>query len=160
MNISRSRIAHLNFWIVLTVLLALAIGCSTPLLPQAPGQQDAPPTPEADTEDVSGEISSDDLPSREPSECPDLDSQLFQITQSSNPIEAAERLGLRIKENKIQVLLILEGEDTNFLKDFEAEIGTQAGEKVQAFVPIDRLCELANADEVLAIRLPAQAAPQ
>jgi hypothetical protein len=93
-------------------------------------------------------------------ECPDLESTLFQVTQATDPLRLAEQLQLKVKGDKIQVLLILEGEDTSFLQNFGVEIGTQNGSQVQAFVPINKLCDLANTDEVLAIRLPARAMPQ
>jgi hypothetical protein len=99
------------------------------------------------------------IPTREPSECPALDSQLYQLTKADNPLLLAEQLGFRTKDGKLHVLLVLTSEETAFLIDFGAELGTQSGNQVQAFVPIDQLCDLANTDSVLAIRPPAQAVP-
>ncbi|HXV43453.1 MAG TPA: hypothetical protein VEC96_10340 [Anaerolineae bacterium] len=86
--------------------------------------------------------------------CPDLDSRLWQLTQAAAPLEMAQQWQLRVKDDKIQVLLILADEDTNFLKNFEVELGTQSGTKIQVFVPVHQLCALANTPEVMAIRPP------
>lgn len=79
------------------------------------------------------------------------------MTQANDPALVAEHLGLRTKERKVQVLLLLASEETSFLQDFGAEVGTQVGNEVQAFMPIDQLCQLANHDTVLAVRPAAQA---
>lgn len=146
-----------------TVLfLPLMTACNAPGFP--PAAQDAPPTPAFDTVegdlDLDTEVSPDTIPSRQASECPDLDSTLFQLTQVSNPTALAEQLGFRVTDGKVQVLLVLASEDTEFLRDWGVEPGTQSGTQVQAFVPIGQLCDLANTDEVLAIRPSAQAVPQ
>jgi hypothetical protein len=46
------------------------------------------------------------------------------------------------------------------LQDFDAQLGSQSGSQVQAFVAPNRICDLANRNEVLRIQLPALAAPQ
>jgi hypothetical protein len=90
------------------------------------------------------------------SECPGLESTLLQLIQAPDPLNLAHQLQLNTKADKLQVMLILAHEETGFLQNFEAEVSSQLGERVQAFVPIDRLCELARADEVMAIRLPTR----
>ena len=60
----------------------------------------------------------------------------------------------------MQVLLVLVSEDTRFLHDFRVDVDMQSGVQVQAYVPIERLCDLANTGDVLAIRLPALVVPQ
>lgn len=141
------------------VLLLLMMSACAPTAGPVPEQES--PTREFDT--VEGEIDDEippgTIPSRKPSECPDLDSQLYQLTQADDPVLMAEQLGFRVKDDKLQVLLILTSEDTTFLHEFGVELGTQSGKQVQAFVPFDQLCELANVDQVLAIRPPAQAIP-
>ncbi len=92
-------------------------------------------------------------------ECPALDSQLFQLTQEQDAAQLAAQLGFRVIENKVQVLLVLKSEDLAFLTDFGADVGTQSGNQVQAFVPFDQLCALSKNDFVLAVRSPAQAIP-
>jgi hypothetical protein len=93
-------------------------------------------------------------------DCPKLAHQLYQITQAPDPITLAQQTGLRVKETKLQVLLIVNRADVQFAPIFGVEVGSRSGTQVQAFVPIDQLCALANTDEVVAIRLPAQAMPE
>src|SRR5262245_5964706 len=53
-------------------------------------------------------------PNKTQAACPDLDSRLRQLTQAAAPLELAQQWQLRVKDDKIQVLLILANEDTNF----------------------------------------------
>lgn len=92
--------------------------------------------------------------------CPGLDSQLFQLTQAADPLKLAEQWQLKVKGDKVQVLLLLAGDDITFLQNFEVEPGTSAGTKIQVFAPIARLCDLANMPQVLAIRPPNRAFSQ
>ena len=141
-----------------TLFLFLMAGCSPPAV--APLEQDAPATPALDTleeDKIDQGISPDKLPADKASECPDLDSQLRQLIQAPDPLALARQLGLKVQDDKVQVLLTLADEDTKFLQEFGIEPGTQSGVQVQAFVPVDQLCDLANTAEVLAIRPSAQA---
>lgn len=119
--------------------------------------------PSAGTDPAQGqfatEIQPEMIPSREARECPALDSQLYQLTLADDPLRLADQLGLRIKDEKVQVLVILAGQETGFLQDYGAELGTQSGSQIQVFIPFDQLCELAKDDAVIAIRAPAQAFP-
>lgn len=93
--------------------------------------------------------------------CEGLDSALSQIVASPDPVAQAAQMLVQVKEgNKIQVALVLSGPDTTFLSAYDVEVGSQSGNNVQAFVPIARLCDLANTEQVLAINLPAQAITQ
>lgn len=150
----------LGLWVVLVALLALMSACQAQSEPAV--GQNVPPTPEFDTTQLGPDdmqVSPGDLQPQQ-SDCPDLESQLFQLTQASDPLELAAQLQLKVKGDKILVLLVLDSERTAFLQDFGVEIDRQSGNEVQAFVPINKLCDLANTDEVLAIRLPAQAISQ
>ena len=149
-----------NLLAATVLFLPLMTACNTPGIP--PAAQNAPPTPVFDTVegDLDTEVSPDTIPSREPAECPDLDSTLFQLTRVSDPMWLAEQLGFRVTDGKVQVLLVLASEDTEFLRDWGVEPGTQSGTQVQAFVRVDQLCDLANTDAVLAIRPAAQAVLQ
>jgi hypothetical protein len=173
MNILGPPIVRLcSLWIALGALLALMVACGaqpasvsptgSQRAPEQGLEQNAPSTPEFDVVQIEpdAQVSPGDLEAREQSDCPDLDSVLFQITQAPDPLDLAEQLGLTVREDRVQVLLILDCEDAGFLRNFEVEIGTQVGTQVQAFVPVDQLCDLANTSEVLAIRLSAQAVPQ
>ena len=103
-------------------------------------------------EDFETKIDPENLPSREPNLCPNLDSQLYQLTKSEDPTSLAGQMGLKVRDEKVQVLFVLKNEDTDFLLDYDVELGTQSGNQVQGYVSVDLLCELANEDEVLAIR--------
>lgn len=109
---------------------------------QAPPTSEASPTLEA--------------AAPQPTDCSGLDSRLFQLTQAAEPLKLADQWQLKLKDGKVQVLLILADEDVTFLQNFDVEPGTQAGEKIQVFAPIPELCGLANSPQVLAIRLPTQ----
>lgn len=93
-------------------------------------------------------------------QCKELQGPLHQIIQSKDPVQDAQALGLRIRENLIQVTLVLDGPDTAFLEQEGVEVGKQAGQEIQAFVPIPRLCRLAADERVLAIRPVSQAETQ
>ena len=155
-------------WLAVAALVVLSPACSPaskPATEPAPKQepaggllQDAPPTQELEVVDVN----SDQMPPLDPTkwtakDCPNLQSQLQQVIQSSNPVETAKLLGLRVQEDRVLVLVVLKDEDARFLEDFDIEPGKLSGTQVQAFVPFSRLCELANTDNVIAIRLPDQA---
>jgi len=152
----------------LFAILVLASACGSQSAPSAPSQQQTsaqpagkavPPTPALTAVAIGAgaQTAPTDLQPRKPETCPDLESALFQIAQAPDPLSQAKQLRLQIKGDKIQVLLILEREDTSVPQNFEIEIGTRSGTQVQAFVPISQLCDLANTKEVVAIRLPAQA---
>ena len=173
LNISKFRVMRMpGLWVAFVTLLALTTACATwpgASSPTASGQtpeqvleQNMTPTPEFDAVEIrpEGQVLPGSPKSIKQNECPDLESMLFQIAQAPDPLTLAQQLQLKVKEDKIQVVLILDSEDTSFLQNFEVEIGTQMGTQVQAFVPINQLCALANTAEVLAVRLPAQAVPQ
>lgn len=145
--------------LVLALFLALMSAC-------APTEDSIPAglnISTADFETTSGPIDQNINPESSPggklNECPALDSLLLQLVNMDDASDMAAKLGYQVKENKIQVLLILESEDLAFLSDFDAEIGSQTGKQVQAFVGFDQLCPLARHDAVLAVRPVAQASP-
>lgn len=119
------------------------------------------PTFESSTgeEGVDLEVSPPPTRERTPSECPALTNQLFQLTLADDPAGQAEQLGYRVMDGKLQVLILLAGEDTTFLDEYQAETGTKSGDQVQAFVPFDQLCPLAKNEGVIAVRPAAQAIP-
>jgi hypothetical protein len=124
---------------------------SQPSLPPSPQTEQSPPpttTP--------AKAATIQPVSPKQADCPNLDSQLFQLTQATAPLDLAQERQFRVKGDKIQVLLILADTDITFLQNFEVEPGTQMGAKIQVFAPIDQLCNLANTPQVLAIRPPAR----
>lgn len=144
------------FLLLSSFILLTLTACSqlTALEPKNPIQQ----TPvKIETEKFIPKSSPISIPLNKQTTCKGLDSQLFQITQSSDPLIDAESKGLRIVEGKVLVLFVLSSSETAFLLDYGVELGSQSGNQVQALAPIERLCELANLDEVQAIRIPSKA---
>jgi len=172
-----------NLSTVLVSLLVLTSGCSSapsstdttapsplpeaanataPQTPESVAAQHVPPkTPLASIQLPAEAQPAPQVPtSSKQQDCPKLEHQLYQITQAPDPIKLAQQIGLRVKQAKIQVLLIVNRADAQFAPTFDVEVGSRSGTQVQAFVPIDQLCALANTQEVVAIRLPAQAMPE
>lgn len=137
------------------LLLSLTACAQTPKPePLRPG----PAVPfEISTEPVDNRLDPSSIPSRKDSPCPGLDNQLYDLTQSKDPLAQAEQAGLTIKDGKVQVLFVLVSEDTGFLLDYEVEPGSQSGNQVQGFASLDKLCELSNLEAVLSIQVPAKA---
>lgn len=109
-------------------------------------------------EDINYEFK-ETLPRQEDQECPQLDSQLYQLTKSESPITMAEELGFKVRDNKIQVLLLLVDEETALPKGFNFDVGTRRGAQVNVYAPINELCELANNDAIIAIYPPETTTP-
>jgi hypothetical protein len=88
--------------------------------------------------------------------CPGLDSALYQLTQAEDPLKTAQELDMNIQEDRLQVVLVLEDEDTALPEGFDLEAGTRVGNEVQVFAPVNQLCDLAAAEGVMAVNRPAQ----
>jgi hypothetical protein len=158
----------------LRMLIALLVwvastGCAAAAEPQGSdlGQanfalgQEAPPTGTLEVIQVDLNAIEIDLQNRRAAEsCEKLQSLLLQVVESEDPVQTAQALGLRVRENEVQVSLVLDGSDTAFLERAGIDVGTQAGPEIQAFVPISKLCELTTHKNVLAIRPVSQAETQ
>ncbi len=157
-----ARFFPIAMLVCLAALVGACVAAPAPISQPDAVQQNAPPTPEFSTT----EIPADKLTAPEvvapagQDDCPGLDSTLAQVAASPDPLEQARQSLLTVKDGKIQVVLLLSGEDTSFLQNYDVAIGTQTGSQVQAFVPPGRLCDLAKTDEVLTISPAAQAIPQ
>ena len=88
--------------------------------------------------------------------CPQLDSILYELYMMKDPVPTAEQRGFRLKDGKVFVLLVLADEETQIPEGFDLDVGTRSGDQVQVFVPFTQLCDLANTDEVIAIRQPME----
>jgi hypothetical protein len=117
------------------------------------------PLPDLETAEVDGSLDIESMPERKPAACPELDSALYQLSQDDNPMQVAEQLQISTKDDKIQVMLVLADAETEIPVDFGVEAGTQVENEVQAFVPVDQLCDLANTDAIIGIRMALQAMP-
>ena len=137
------------------LLLSLAACVQSPVAEPARPEQPGPVS--ISTATVDHLQNPAEVPYREDNPCPRLDGQLYQLTQSADPISGAKNLGLVYKDGKVQVLFALVDAHVSFLTAFDVELGTQLGNQVQAFVAIERLCELSNHPSVLAIQPPPRA---
>ena len=158
LEIFRGSIIMSNFSLILLSLVAvfLLAACTSesPIVPGGIDYGNNQPTEgfEIVNDDFETTIDPENLPSREANPCPSLDSQLYQLTQSEDPLSMASQMGLKVNDDKVQVLFVLANEDIEFLEDYEVELGTQSGSQVQGYAPIDRLCEIAKIETVLTIR--------
>jgi hypothetical protein len=156
-----------TLWALLALLAWLVTaGCATTAQPieSEPGQgetgvsQDAPPTGTAALIKVDLNAIEPDPKDRAAAEfCPDLRGSLLQVVESARPAQRAQALGLIVRQDQVQVMLVLDGTDSAFLSQAGIEIGKQKDEQVQAYVPLDKLCELAAHKRVLAIYPASQA---
>jgi len=132
MTISKTKLVA---GLILAVLaVGSLIGACAPPAETSPSGERGKPTQDLVTLDVEQDKldASGVIPTRAPKVCPDLDSLLYQVIQSPDPQSLAEQLQLKTKEDKIQVLLVLQDEDTRFLLDYEVEVSKQSGSRVQA----------------------------
>jgi hypothetical protein len=95
-------------------------------------------------------------PHPRPSECPHLESGLYDLAVAQNPVELAKATGLFYEDGKTRVVVELATPETDisFLAKYDAQIETQAGSLVQALVPLAELCNLSNDPQVLFVRKP------
>lgn len=92
--------------------------------------------------------------------CPNMDSQLNQLIRSEDPLEAAQAIGLTVKDGKLEVMLTLASEDASIPAGFDVEVSIRSGVQAQVFAQIDQLCDLSNTDEVVYIRVPEYGVPE
>jgi hypothetical protein len=149
-NIDRVGLGAL---LALLVLVA-STGCATS--GQAPGQvgvdQDAPPTGTAEVITVDLNAVEPEPKSRAAAElCQDLHGPLLQVVEAQDPVQEAQALGLTVREDQVQVVLVLNEKGVDFLRLAGVDVGKQSGKQVQAYAPISRLCELAADKRVDAI---------
>lgn len=93
--------------------------------------------------------------------CADVESKLVALDRASGAagVQTAQRLGLTVQGDRVQLALILATEDAGLLDRLGLE-GSGRGTRYQAFVPFDRICELGSLPEIVAIRAPAPAFQQ
>jgi hypothetical protein len=100
------------------------------------------------------------LPNGEGGVCPNIDSQLNQLLMADNPLEAAEWMDLRVEDGKVEVMLTLASDDVDLPSGFDMVVSIRSGDQAQVFLRIDQLCDLANTDEVVYIRVPEYGVPE
>ncbi len=93
------------------------------------------------------------------SECYHLESRLYDLTVAENPVELARTTGLFYEDGATRVVIQLtaSGADVAFLAGYGAEVETQTQSLVQARVPLEKLCSLADDLRVKFVRVPQDA---
>ncbi len=72
----------------------------------------------------------------------------------------SKRHGLIVKNEKVEVYLIMASENAEVPRGFDVEISYRSKEQIQAFVLIDQLCKLSQTNVVKYIRIPDIAIPE
>ncbi len=90
-----------------------------------------------------------------------LDRGLRTVTADSRPLEAAARLGHEVRDGRLQVVItVADGRSASLAAELEARGAVfvlEAAGRVQAFVPLDLLAELARHPDVLYVERPLYA---
>ncbi len=91
--------------------------------------------------------------------CPQLDSQLLQLTQAADPPAFATAHGLDYQNGMVRVIVDLRA-GASLPLGYGLVVEAQYANLVQAWVPPSQLCALASDANVLSVRPPARAALQ
>lgn len=158
-NIAIQRTILCGWSSIVLILLITLIACSPAPESSPGGLRVSSPQSFSTSSAVDPKINNNGVKISKNTDCPALDSQLYQLSQVDDPQKRADEMGLRTNAGSVQVLILLESEDSSFLSDFGVEAGSSSGLRLQAFVPFEQLCALANHAGVLAVRLPAQKIP-
>jgi hypothetical protein len=160
-----------GFWALLALLALIVVsGCATITEPaekdgrkqgNAGLSQDAPPTGTAEVIFVDQNAVQPDPGDRAAAKsCQELHGLLLQIVESDDPSREAQALGLNVREDQVQIELVLNSQGIAFLHTLAVDVGKQSGRQIQAYVPVSRLCELAADKRVQAIYPVSQAETQ
>jgi hypothetical protein len=90
--------------------------------------------------------------------CPRLDSQLFQLTQSSAPEQFASGAGLDLNSSGVRVVIELAA-GNDLPSGSRVTIEARYANWVQARVPVSDLCALASETSVVSVVTPARPVP-
>lgn len=97
--------------------------------------------------------------SKQANSCPNVDSRLVQLGESTDPASFASQAGLDYTGGLIRVVVEL-NEGASLPADRGILIEAAQANLVQARLRLDQICPLARGPGVSAIRPPAAAAPQ
>jgi hypothetical protein len=162
------RVGLWALWALLAIVAAT--GCAATIQPIEESSlnqgdvglsQDAPPTGTAEVIFV-------DLNAVQPApgdrtadqSCQALHGPLRQVFESKDPTQEAQALGLNVREDQVQITLVLSRQGSAFLRALGVDVGKQTDKQIQAYVPISRLCELAEDKRIEAIYPVSQAETQ
>lgn len=90
------------------------------------------------------------------SECPHLESRLYDLTVAQDPTDLAQTMGIFYEDDATRVVIQLAAPrtDISFLGEYGAQIKTQTESLVEALVPVEKLCDLSNDPQVKSVREP------
>jgi len=90
------------------------------------------------------------------STCLLLESRLYDLTVAEDPATFAQTAGLFYENGATRVVIQLAAPDaeSTFLADYGAEVESSTPALIQARVPLEMLCPLADDDRVQSIRIP------
>ncbi len=87
-----------------------------------------------------------------------LESRLIQLAETHNSggdvADMAARHGIYFRDEKIRVIIELEGDDTPIPEGYNIEVEGRRESLVQALVPVDKLYEISEAPGVNYVRVP------
>ena len=89
-----------------------------------------------------------------------MESMLFQLADSDNPQEFANKHGIEIKDGSVKVVIeTAEGFQPAILDKYHIKIIRQYRDLIKAYVGIDVLHKLAKEDKIKFIRIPYKPIP-
>ena len=90
-----------------------------------------------------------------PTDCPKLESALYQLTQSSDPATDAAGMGVQYEAGKVRVIVELNEPESGQLAAYQATIERQVIQTVRVLVPLNNLCVLSDDAAVDFVRVPS-----
>ena len=90
--------------------------------------------------------------------CAKLDSQLYQLTQSADPAAFAANTLQEFRDGRVRVIVELSG-TADPAPSYDLVEEARYANQIQAMVPVDRLCALANDANVAAVRSATNGGP-
>lgn len=143
------------------LLPILALGCASAAAPDDPrgvpargsGGLSAPapggetPPPQVD------EQAPPDLPNKS-TECPKLESVLYQLTQAPAPESFAQQRGVELQAGMVRVVIDLSQADAPLPEGFGLQEERRVGRQVRVLAPLAQLCQLSEQAGVDFVHLP------
>lgn len=97
---------------------------------------------------------------RRDARCPKVESVLMEIATSPDSVAAAARIGVEVKRGRIPALITVSREELTALARLDVEVTARSAGRLEGTLPLDRLCQVAELDEVVSIqRVPTVVGP-
>jgi hypothetical protein len=136
--------------LLLTVLMCLIAGCSGSPVAQPTNngepQNNSLSGTEAGTNNTTTTVTDQNL---------SISSPLNEIINAANRSSVAAKNDIQFRDGAVMVVIELRSEaDTSVLSEYGVDITAEAGTRVQGWVPVDNLADIARTDGVAFIRAP------